>query len=118
MSTSTTPSVSPDPANAAKRRSIEVREFAWLRPDLPLTPVFHYRTVYDDEIGTVQRDILSTETLLEQIIRTFGGEAELNGTLLHGYFDDPEPALECAQAIELHQTRPVTVHGNRIVIAI
>lgn len=117
MSTSATPSASAAPANAAKRRSIEVREFAWLRPDQPLTPVFHYRTVYD-EGGTVQRDVLSTASLLEQIIRTFGGEAELNGNLLHGHFVDPEPAQECAQAIELHQTRPVTVHGNRILIAI
>lgn len=117
MSTSASPSVSAAPANPVKRRSIEVREYAWLRPDMPLTPVFHYRTVYD-EGGSVQRDVLSTEALTEQIIRTFGGEPELNGDLLHGHFADPESAQECAQAIELHQTRPVTLYGNRIVIGL
>ncbi len=67
-------------------RSIEVREFAWLRPDTPLTPVYHYRTVYG-EGGAVRRDVLSAESLLHQIIRTFDGQVEQIGEKIYAYFN-------------------------------
>jgi hypothetical protein len=98
-------------------RSIEVREFAWLRPDTPLTPVYHYRTVYG-EGGAVRRDVLSAESLLHQIIRTFDGQVEQIGEKIYAYFNDPEQAQSCAQAIELHQSRDVDINDTRLMITL
>lgn len=98
-------------------RSIEVREFAWLRPDTPLTPVYHYRTVYG-EGGAVRRDVLSAETLLQEIIRAFGGQVEQVGEKLYASFDDPEQTQSCAQAIELHQSRDVDIDDTRLIVTV
>lgn len=99
-------------------RSIEVREFAWLRPDTSLTPVYHYRTVYGED-GAVRRDILSADTLLQHIVRTFDGHVErMDEKQLHAHFEHPEQAQACAEAIELHHAREVDINGTQLIVSV
>lgn len=98
-------------------RSFEVHEFIRFKPEGGLVPVKHYRTVFHEN-GRISREAFPVEPLLREIIRGFDRQIADSGGALTGYFDQPERARECAQAIAAHHGRNVEVSGTEVKISL
>jgi hypothetical protein len=102
-------------ARSAAPRVYEVHEFINLKRGDGLVQVRHFRTSYHSD-GRISQEVLSSEMLLEQMIRAFRGYVHKSAGTLTGFFDSPENARECARAIALHHDKKAEVCGTQITI--
>jgi len=103
--------------SSAEPRVYEVQEFVNLQRGQDLVRVRHVRTRYHAD-GRISQETLSTETLLEQMIRAFRGNVHQSAGTVTGFFDTPEQARECAQAIAHYHHKEPELCGTQIAIAL
>jgi hypothetical protein len=102
-------------ARPAEPRVCEVHEFVNLKRGGELVEVRHSRTSYHLD-GRISQEVLSTEPLLEQMIRAFRGYAHKSAGTLTGFFDSAELARECARAITVYHNKETDICGTQITI--
>ncbi|MEY2681399.1 MAG: hypothetical protein RL661_1630 [Pseudomonadota bacterium] len=107
----------PSKQSSPASRSVDVLEFAWLKPKEELTQVFHYRTVYTEE-GHLHRDVLSKEQLVSSIIESFSGQLVTQGNRISGSFSDVETASQASRAIANHLSQSVETIGTELSVVI
>lgn len=100
-----------------KTQSFKVYELIRLKPEGSLVPVKRYRTVYHEN-GRISREVFPLELLLKEIIWGFDGQIGDTGESLTGYFEQPELARECAQAIATHHGKNVELSGMEVRISL
>lgn len=105
------------PKETRPARSFEVQEFIRFKPEGGLVPVKHYCTVYHKN-GRTSREAFPVEPLLREIIRGFNGKVCATDGALTGYFEQPELAWECAQAINAHHGKNAEVSGTELTVSL
>lgn len=99
-------------------RVYQVSDYASVAPVSDYVLVRHYRTVQRAGGQTAHEPILSSEELLTSMISAFGGELHEVSETLYGFFDDPERARYCAEAISTYHGRQAEVTGSQLSITL
>lgn len=96
----------------------EVSDYVAVAPAREYVLVRRYRTGHGADGRTTREPVSSPEELLENMIRAFEGRVyEASGTI-NGFFQDPDRARYCAEAIFAHHGKQADVSGTQLSITL
>lgn len=92
-------------------------DYVALKPGESYVQVNRQRVIYHPD-GHITQELLPKANLLEQMIHAFRGKVYESAGTLNAFFDDPEQAKECVQAIAVHHKMHADICGTQITIAV
>ncbi|WP_145998774.1 hypothetical protein [Methyloterricola oryzae] len=98
-------------------RIYEFSDFVPLAPGAVYVQVRHQRTIFQTD-GSVRKESVGKEILLERMVRAFRGKAFHSAGTLNAFFDDVEQAKSCANAIIVHHGLEPELCGTHLTISV